>query len=441
MTKPQHAPSPPAAVAAGRSLPLAQPGPPPFLIIASHFAAGFGWAILGAAGLVWLAPELATGSFLDPRALGLTHLFTLGWITTVIMGVLYQIFPAMLGVAAKSVRVARFSFAAQVAGTATLATGLLLGSRLAQSAGWTLLFCALYGVAWNFLPQNRKAGRNRQLGIYISYAHMGLGFAMLIGGARIGDALGWWTTPRLPLLAAHFHFGAVGFASMTVAGVGSRMLPMFLGTIDAPGWPIRALPRILATGTVLFAIGEIGGFRWLGFAGAAAMIAGALIFLWLAARWYRGRARPALDPATALTLAALGWLGVALLMGCIVLARGPLAGGIVIAYVALLLLGWLTAFILGVSYRVLPTLTWHHRFAARAGRPGTPTLPQMVVPALGWVTVALHTTGLGLLIIGLVTANQPLVRGGALLFLGSILTTAAHHLRLMLVGRTRRENA
>src|SRR5512140_2013844 len=161
MTRPQHTPAPPAAAAAGRSLPLAQPGPPPFPIIAGQFAAGFGWAILGAAGLVWLAPILAAGSFLDPRALGLTHLFTLGWITTVIMGVLYQIFPAMLGVAARSLRVARFSFAAQVTGTALLASGLLAGSRGMQSAGWTLLFCALYGVAWNFLSRNRKAGRNR----------------------------------------------------------------------------------------------------------------------------------------------------------------------------------------------------------------------------------------------------------------------------------------
>ncbi|MEO8140270.1 MAG: hypothetical protein ABI742_11515 [Gemmatimonadota bacterium] len=440
MTDPQRRPPPPSA-AAGRPLPLAQPGPPPFPLIAGHFAAGFGWAILGTAGLVWLAPVLASRSFLDPRALGLTHLFTLGWITTIIMGVFYQIFPAMLGVAARSLRVARLSFAAQVSGTATLACGLLLGSRFVQSAGWTLLFAALYGVAWNFLPQNRKAGRNRQLGIYISYAHMGLGFAMLIGGARIGDALGWWTTPRLPLLAAHFHFGAVGFASMTVAGLGSRMLPMFLGTIDAPAWPNRALPRILASGTVLFAAGEIAGIRWLALGGAAAMIAGALIFLWLSARWYRGRARRALDPATALTLTALGWLALALPMGCIALARGPLAGGIVIAYVALLLLGWLSAFILGVSYRVLPTLTWHHRFAARAGQPGTPALPQMVLPILGWVTVALHTTGLGLLTIGLVTSNQPLTRGGALLLLGSILSTTAHHLRLALVGRTRRGTA
>lgn len=439
MTHPARRQPVPSAAPAGRGLPLAQPAPPappPFPVIAGHFAAGFGWALLGGAGLVWLAPVLAAGSFLDPRALGLTHLFTLGWITTTIMGVLYQIFPAMLGVAVRSVRVARAALLAQVTGTGALAAGLLSGNRFLQAAGWTLLFCALFGVAWNLPPGRRKAARGRQLGIHISYAHMGLGFAMLIGGARIGDALGWWTTPRLPLLAAHFHFGAAGFASMTVAGLGSRMLPMFLGTMETTTWPTRWLPRILASGTVAFAIGEIAGTRWLAIGGAAAMAAAALLFLRLAAGWYLGRARPRLDPATALTLGALGWLTLALPLGGIALVRGPLAGGVLIAYVTLLLLGWLGGFILGVSYRVLPTLTWHHRFAARTGQPGTPTLPEMLLPVLGWTTVTAHTLALVLLTTGLVVSNPGIVRTGALLLLAAILATAIHHLRLMLVGRS-----
>lgn len=431
----------PLPTAAARGLPMMPPAQPPFPLIAAHFITGFFWAIAGATGLVLAAPALAAGSFLDPRLLGLTHLFTLGWITTVIMGVLYQIFPGMLGVGLRSVRVARASLAAQIAGTVTLATGLLSGLRLVQGAGWTLLFLAVFGVAWNLLPQRRKATRNRQLGIYISYAHMGLGFAMLIGGVRIGDAFGWWTTPRLALLAAHFHFGAVGWAAMTVAGLASRMLPMFLGTLDTPAAPLRWLARILATGTVLFAAGELTGLAPLTVSGALLMAAGALLFLGLAVRWYRGRARRALDPSTALTLAGLAWLTIALPLGGTALMRGPAAAGAIIGYVAALLLGFLTAFTLGVSYRVLPTLTWHHRFGARAGQPGVPTMPQMTRPVLGWTTLALHSAGLLLFTAGVLTASLLPVRGGALLLLAALLTTALHHLRLARVGRTRETTA
>lgn len=53
--------------------------------------------VLGGLGLVVVAPDLAGGPFLSPRVVAVTHLFTLGWITTSIMGALYQPLPVALG--------------------------------------------------------------------------------------------------------------------------------------------------------------------------------------------------------------------------------------------------------------------------------------------------------------------------------------------------------
>ena len=424
---------PPSAPRAG--LPLAMPVPPPFPLIGAHFAAGFGWAILGGIGLVLLGPPLARGGFLDPRILGLTHLFTLGWITTVITGVLYQIFPAMLGIAAKSMRIARLSLALHTAGLALLAAGLALGQSRLQSAGWVLLFAAVFGTAWNLLPQRRRAPRNRPLGLYVSYGHMGFGLAMVVGGVRIGDALGWWTTPRLGLLSAHFHFAAGGFASMILLGIGSRMIPMFLGTDGSgePAWLEVWLRRGLALGTVVFAAGEIGGLDWLAWAGAATMAAAVVAALWRAAGWYRRRSVRRLDPSTSLLLAAFIWLGLSLVTGFDALVRGLARPGVLTSYALMILLGWLGASILAVSYRVLPNLAWHHRFGTKARQPGTPPPAAMVVPALGWITMATHTIGLLAMMGGLHRASPTMVQGGAAMFTLAILTTGVHHLRLMLV--------
>ena len=413
------------------ALPLAQPSPPPFPLIAGHFGAGFSWLLVGSVGLLWSAPALARGSFLDPRLLAVTHLVTLGWLTTVITGVLYQIFPAMLGVSARSVRVALLSFGAQTLGTLLLAVGLLTGHGPLAAAGWTALFLAVFGTAWNLLPQRRRAPRNRQLGIYVSYAHMGFGLAMGVAGARIGDALGWWSTPRLGLIAAHFHLAAVGFATMTAFGVGSRMIPMFLGAHDGAEWPLRWLPRILASGTVVFSIGMIGALPAAAWAGAAIMAGGAGLFLWSGARWFCGRARRALDPATSLILAALVWLALALPLGFDALARGLSRPAVLTSYAVILLLGWLTALVLGISYRVLPTLTWHHRFAAHAGKPGTPTLPDLVRPAFGWATLLLHSAGILALTGGLHRSQTLVLQIGAGLFCAAVVAAAAHHIRMM----------
>ena len=416
-------------------LPLAMPVPPPFPLVGAHFAAGFGWALLGGIGLVLLGPTLARGGFLDPRLLGLTHLFTLGWITTVITGVLYQIFPAMLGIAAKSMRIARLSLILHTAGMALLATGLTLGQGSLQAAGWTLLFAAVFGTAWNLLPQRRRAPRNRPLGLYVSYGHMGFGLAMVIGGVRIGDALGWWTTPRLGLLSAHFHLAAGGFATMILLGVGSRMIPMFLGadTTGEPAWLEVWLRRGLALGTVVFAAGEIGELAWLTRAGAAFMAAAVVAALWRAAGWYRRRSVRRLDPSTSLLLTAFTWLGLSLVTGFDALARGLEKPGVLTSYAVMILLGWLGASILAVSYRVLPNLAWHHRFGTKARQPGTPPPAAMVVPALGWVTLASHTIGLLAMMGGLHRASPVMVQSGAALFMLAIATTGVHHLRLMMV--------
>lgn len=437
MSSEAPAPAPPAGRPSARPLPMAGPAHPSFPLVASHFGLAFGWALLGGAGLVWIAPSLTAGQFLDPRVLAVTHLVTLGFLATVITGVLYQIFPAMLGIGERSRRVAGQSLVLHATGTGLLVTGLLAGNRWLQSAGWVVLFLAVFGTAWNLLPQRRRAPRNRQLGIYISYAHMGFGLAMGVAGVRIGDALGWWTTPRLGLLAAHFHLAIAGFVGMTAFGLGSRMIPMFLGSQrPIPAWCDRWLPRALATGTVVYAAGAILAAPPLQWTGIALMTASVALFLGLGFRWFLHRAGRGLDPAIAFIALALSSLTVALPLGLTVQLTGLTRPGVLVAYALLLLLGWSSCLVLGVSYRVLPTLTWHHRFAARVGRPGTPTLPQMVLPALGLGAAVSAFLGLLGLVAGLLLGAPPAGRAGAVLFTLALLATVLHHLRMLLVGRT-----
>jgi hypothetical protein len=57
----------------------------------------------------------------------------------------------------------------------------------------------------------------------------------------------------------------------------------------------------------------------------------------------------------------------------------------------------------------------------------------MVVPALGWITVTSHTLAILTMMGGLHRASPLMVQSGAALFTLAILTTGAHHIRLMLV--------
>src|SRR5512134_2029168 len=72
----------------------------------SYLAAAAAAFVLAAAGLPWLAVELA-GHYYHPRVLALTHTVALGWITMSILGASYQLIPIVLERPLWSERLAR----------------------------------------------------------------------------------------------------------------------------------------------------------------------------------------------------------------------------------------------------------------------------------------------------------------------------------------------
>jgi len=424
---PSHPQSPPSA----RSLPVAGPTPPPFGLLRLHFATGLLCWCAGGLGLVLLSPTLAAGTFLAPAVLGLTHLFTLGWIGMAIVGTLYQLFPAFLGVSARSLPVAWLTYGTLIGGTLLLATGLYTGIPGVLLAGWTVLLVAVFAQAWNLLPARRRSARNRLSGWYFSLSHMGLGLALLLVLGRIGSDFGWWTAPRLGLLAGHVQLATLGFATLAVVGAGSRMIPMFLGAAPDHERPLEWLWRIALVGLLLFVGGSGFGVGLLTYSGMLGMALAVVIFLTQALGWFRRRAQPGLDPGTGHIASAFLWLTLALVTGLVLPAALSAAPALPLLYGLMVIPGWLSLVIAGVLYRILPALTWNRRHLRKAGQPGTPTPAELSRPGWGWASLILLNLGLGLMLIGVGLTLPALVRTGAVGYLAGVLTVLIHHFPLL----------
>lgn len=405
---------------------------PPFALPGEHFVAGLVWLALGAAGLVMVAPLLAQGGFLAPRVIAVTHCFTLGWITTSIFGALYQLFPVALGAPARSVRVGHATFWVLQAGVALFVAGTWWWRPPLIAAGWVVLFLAVGGLAWNVLPQRRRAPRGRAIGLYISAAHMALGFAMAAVAARIGAELGWWRIDRLGLLAAHAHLAVVGFATLTAVGVGSRLLPMFLLSHGHAEWPLRWIGPVVGTGLVLFATGELLSIRALTVSGALAMAAGIALYLALVAGYFIHRALGALDPGLAHVAAAFVYLTLATGLGLLVFLLPGFHPRLIVTYAVAGIIGWLSLLVAGIYQKIVPFLTWLHRFAARVGEPGVPRIADLTVPAVGWTMLVLFAGSLLLLLAGIAAGAGVLARTGAAGFAAATALLVGQHARLAL---------
>ena len=427
----------PAAPPAARALPVAgAAAPPPFVLPGEHFAAALTWLVIGCAGLIAVAPALAAGDFLGPRVFAVTHVFSLGVVATSIFGALLQLFPVTMGVGARSLRLAHASFWAMVAGTATIVAGFWFWSGWAQAAGWLLVFLAVAGVSWNLLPQRRKASDGRLIGLFVAAGHSALGLAMALGLARIADTLGWWRFDRIGSLVAHYHLGVFGFATLTAAGVGSRMLPMFMLSHGYPEWPLRRLLYVASAGHLLFAVGMPFHLRWLSLPGAMLLAAAGGLYLYQVFAYFRARTRKKLDAGLAHVAAAFVALSLAVAAG-LALALAPHTShpSLWVAYALLGLLGWLVLLVIGIYYKILPFLTWLHRFGAKMGEPDVPTVADLTKPAWAWTSLVLLTAGVVVLVSGVALGSVAAARAGAIAFTAGAGFVVAQHLRIYTAHR------
>ncbi len=427
-------PAPPGPRPLPQSAPAASP--PPFGVVAEHFGAALAWLGVGAVLLVRAVPHLARGNVLDPAVLAATHAFTLGVLASAIFGALNQFFPGHLGVAARSVPVARWSGRALQAGTVLLVGGFLAWRPVLLALGFAFLVAAVYGSAWNLLPQRRKAKQGKIVGLYISAGHIALGTAMVLAFARIGETLGAWHVDRLAIIGGHLHLGALGFGTLTAVGVGSRMIPMFLVSQGAPDWPLRSIGPAALGGITVHLAGLLLGLDAVARLGGGIMAVAVGLLLWIARAWFAKRARRRLDPGLSLVRIAFVGLGATLLLGLALLAgQGGFRAWA--AYGVLAIAGWLVPLVLGVMSKILPFLTWLNVVGPRLTRPGGPTVQELMSVPIGRAATAAFAMGVALLAGGILAGSEAIALAGAATYaLASAFTLALYGRMARLAVRT-----
>ena len=114
--------------------------------------------VLAAAGVPWLAPELA-GHYYHPRLLALTHTVTLGWITLTILGASYQLIPVVLERPLWSERLARWQLVVAVLGIVGMVGHFFLGEWRGLLWGAVMVAAALLAHVANVAASMRGLAR------------------------------------------------------------------------------------------------------------------------------------------------------------------------------------------------------------------------------------------------------------------------------------------
>ena len=408
---------------------------PSLLLPGEHFAAALLFWLLGAAGLVWVAPDIAQGLFPLPRVVAVTHLFTLGWITLTIQGALYQLLPVALSSPIRSGRLAHATFLLHVPGLALFVGGLLAGSHGASMAGGALFGVALLLFAGNLAATLARAPARGTTWWALAGAAVFLASTVALGMSLAGN-LRWGHLggSRFLALGVHLHVAALGWAGLVMIGVAQRLLPMFLLSHGAAEWPGRAAVAGVGSGVALLLVLHHALTPASLLLVAGCLAGGMIAFVAQAALFFRHRRKPALDPGLRLAAGALAFFLLALVLAPLFVTLGLAAPRVATAYVLALVLGGFCLFIAGHYYKILPFLVWLHRFGPLVGTRTVPRVGELYSAPVASLAGALLAAGtLGLLLSTLLAATRA-ARGSAALFAAGAALLA---IQMYLVSRRR----
>lgn len=398
---------------------------PPLRLPGSHFVVALGFLILGSAGLVWVAPDLARGAFAQPRVIVVTHLFTLGLITTTILGALYQFLPVALQTPIRSQRLGFVSLALHGPGLLLFLAGLLRSEPNLMLPGAALFGTGLLIFIGNLAVTLRSAPERNLTWWALCGAGASLFSTVVLGISLTGNLRwGYIGADRFLAVGVHMHVAIGGWVLLTIVGVAHRLLPMFLLSHGASERPGRIALYLIGGGVALlltvhhtlnaWLIASVAALLWLG---TAALLLQAFLF-------FRARRKPQLDAGLRLAGSGLALLAFAMLLGPVFAVQGLAAPRLATAYVAALLAA-ITLFIAGHYYKILPFLIWFHRFGPLVGKQQVPKVSELYPAGPANIAAAtLAIAGAGL-VLSIIFGSGAGTRAASLLFLtGAVILVA-----------------
>jgi len=313
--------------------------------------------------------------FYFSQLLALTHLVTLGFLSSLMMGVLHRLSPTLLGVEPSSHWVGRAQFGFYFVGVWGMIVHLWMGESKGMS--WATFLVVAAGVlqVWNFrglfLVKGKNAWPARFVATSLVYFLLASTLGLLLGLLKGYDV-------RAPILATHYidnvfahaHLAGIGWVAMMIFGVELKLVPTTLG--GTRFLPVRfALLNIGTLGVAFAFLTEVS------VAPFSVLLASACVWqAWGPARsLVKGRAREwELLPLTLLLLAAA--TGVALSFGWPDVAA-PARGRVQLVYGFLGVFGFMVLTVVTVAFKLFPMWVWKERFQKDFGKKPVPGMKEL----------------------------------------------------------------
>lgn len=383
----------------------------PFYIYASA-------SFLIATALLLFHTDLMLAHYFNPYTLSITHLMALGWGTMIIFGASHQLLPVLIEGKLDSKSLAYLTFIFAAAGIPILIAGFYI-----FHTGWMLQTGAVLinaGVIFYLINVFRSSFNSKKRSIhawFIITASLWLFSTTFFGLLLVYNFnTNIFSDNSVYYLSIHAHMGLAGWFLLMVIGVGSRLIPMFLiskYTNEKLLWQIYILVN---AGLISFIIFKITGLPVTSFYISIFLV---LIAILLFGKYckaaHKVRIRRNVDEqmkASLLSVIQMLLPFIALIVTLTMLPSDKYPN-IALLYGFCILFGWITAIILGMTFKTLPFIVWNKVYHKKAHAGKTPAPKELFNEKIYHAMLLAYLIGFVIFITGIVLLNQYFLKTGA----------------------------
>lgn len=334
---------------------------------------------LALASLIALAHDAFGGHYFQPRILAVTHLAALGWATCIVFGACYQLIPVILETGLYSIKLAWLSWLLFLPGVICLVYAFwIFVPGVHMQVGALLILTSVILFTLNIYITAIKTKKQTIQEDFIFSGCLCLCLTALVGTALVFNFTGaFLPKDQLHYLRLHAHLGLAGWFLLTIIGVSSKLVPMFVVSSYQNKKLLQTSYYLIVTALILFIVDSyFFGLNSKTYFIALIGMGGIGCYLYFIFKCLQTRKKRHIDLPMQHSLVSFILLAAALV--CIpfiifyYLNNNQLNIKFSFAYGALLLMGWISALILGQTFKTLPFIVWVKHYEHLTGKVKTP---------------------------------------------------------------------
>jgi hypothetical protein len=367
-----------------------------------------------------------TGYYFNPATLAIVHTMALGWGTMIILGASHQLLPVIIEGKLSSNSLAHASFYLTGSGIPFLVASFYFNNfTTTMQIGAVLINLGVLAYLINVLKSVLESPKKDIHAWYMSTASLWL-FATTFFGLLLvfNFQYSLLSQASLNYLSIHAHLGIIGWFILLVVGVGSRLIPMFLISKYTNDTLLKWVYMFINLSLVSFIVLKVMNSSTIYYYLPIGCILLAISsFAYFAYQAYKVRIRKKVDEQVGISLISVGQLFIPVIILIITLFTMPQTENhaLYTLYGFSVFFGWLTAIILGMTFKTLPFIVWNKVYHNRTlGK--TPTPKELFHEKTFNFMSIFYLIGFIIFAVGLFFANEIiLIVGASFLCLSAIL--------------------